>query len=120
MHGLVWSLIIVAVALAACSSDGGDAQPGGSGPTSTLNPDIDGNAVPNSGAMEPGTYVVTIGTAFDAAHRITISVPGGWEGYDGWAVAGPAGVEMGFWNVGNVYADPCKWVGTLLDPPVGP
>ncbi len=29
-------------------------------------------------------------------------------------------MNVGFWSVENVYADPCKWEGTLLDPPVGP
>ena len=120
VHSLVGSLMIVAAALAACSSDADNTQPGGSGPTSTPDPTSTATPVPDSGAMEPGTYVVTIGTAFDTAYRITISVPGGWEGYDGWAVAGPAGMGVGFWNVDNVYADPCRWQGTLLDPPVGP
>lgn len=74
----------------------------------------------STGPLEPGTYVVTIGTAFDATHRITISVPDGWEAFGGFAVEGPAPDEVGLWNVDNVFADPCRWSGTLLDPPVGP
>jgi len=109
------AVISVALAsLAACSDDGGGTAPAPS-PTVTPIPSL-----PAAGALEPGAYVVTMGTAFDAAHRITVSVPGGWEGFEGFAVGGPAGMYVDFWNVDNVYADPCKWVGTLLDPPVGP
>ena len=99
------------------SGDEGKVIPG-SAPTPTATP------VPplHSGALERGTYVVsTIDPDFDASYRITMDVPDGYEGFpDGSGVAklGRIGqMAVGAWVIGDVYADPCRWETTLLDPP---
>jgi hypothetical protein len=99
------------------SGDEGKVIPG-SVPTPTTTP------IPSSlhsGALEPGTFVVrTLDPDFDASYRITIDVPDGYEGFaDGSGVAklGRIGqMAVGAWVVGDVYADPCRWETTLLDP----
>ena len=35
-------------------------------------------------------------------------------------VGGPGEVAFGWWEVANVFADPCHWKDSLADPPVGP
>jgi hypothetical protein len=99
------------------SGDEGKVIPG-SAPTPTATP-----VLPlHSGALEPGTYVVsTLDPDFDAKYRITMDVPDGYEGFpDGSGVAklGRIGqMAVGAWVIGDVYADPCRWETTLLDPP---
>jgi hypothetical protein len=72
------------------------------------------------GALEPGTYVTrTLDRDFDASHRITIDVPDGFE-WNGGAVVKLGRVSqqgVSAWVIGDVYADPCRWSSTLLDPP---
>jgi hypothetical protein len=74
------------------------------------------------GALEPGTYVVsTLDPDFDASYRITMDVPDGYAGMpEGYGVArlGRIGqMAVGAWIIGDVYADPCRWETTLLEPP---
>jgi hypothetical protein len=110
--------VAFATTLAACSGDGAGTAPAPS-PTVTPLPSL------AEGALEPGTYVVsTVDPGFDAAHRITISVPSGWEGVgDRSAVrntgSGPD-MKVSFGLVENTYAKPCRWALTLLHPPLGP
>ena len=99
------------------SDDEGKAIPG-SIPTQTATP------IPSlhSGALEPGTYVIsTLDPDFDASYRITMDVPDGYEGLaEGVGVAklGRIGqMAVSAWVIGDVYADPCRWSSTLLDPP---
>jgi len=76
-----------------------------------------------SGPLEPGTYVVsTLDPGFDASHRITITVPDGYESFGGFAVLTAEGTQTGVsaWVVGNVYDDPCHRGATPLDPTVVP
>jgi hypothetical protein len=51
---------------------------------------------------------------------IEITVPDGWENLDGWGLHrgrfGAAPVAIQFWDVGQVYRDPCQWDGTLFEP----
>lgn len=119
---LVAVLVVVGVVVGVStlrSGDEGKVIPG-SAPTPNATP------IPslNSGALEPGTYVVrTLDPDFDASYRITMDVPDGYEGFaDGSGVAklGRIGqMAVGAWVVGDVYADPCRWETTLLDPPPG-
>ena len=101
------------------SGDEGKVIPG-SAPTPTATP-----VLPlHSGALESGRYVVkTLDPDFDAKYRITMEVPDGYEGFpDGSGVAklGRIGqMAVGAWVIGDVYADPCRWETTLLDPPPG-
>jgi hypothetical protein len=125
IRSISWKAVLFAAtsmiwvgALASCSSAGDDTQAGASVPASSV------TAVAPSDAAEPGTYVVkTLDPDFDAKYRITMDVPDGYEGFpDGSGVAklGRIGqMAVGAWVIGDVYADPCRWETTLLDPPPG-
>jgi hypothetical protein len=74
-----------------------------------------------SNDVAAGTYLWRAGGATPA--DITFTIPDGWisrygiphKGRDG-----PGEIAVGNWIIANVYADPCQWQGSLLDPPVGP
>jgi hypothetical protein len=115
--------IAIAWILTACSSSGDDGPPRVDEPTSTRVPASNGTPSPSFGALESGKYVFrTFDPDFDASYRITMDLLAGYEGVDGGPVNGGSANSQGIsaWTVGNVYADPCHWVGTLLDPPAGP
>jgi hypothetical protein len=127
MHrkAVLWvaTIAIAAGILTACSSSGDDGPARGDLPTSTPVPASTGTPSPSFGALEPGKYVLsTFDPDFDASYRITMDLLDGYEGVDGGPVNGGSGNGQGIsaWTVGNVYAHPCHWVGTLLDPPAGP
>jgi hypothetical protein len=117
---LVAVLVVVGVVVGIStlrSGDEGKVIPG-SIPTPTAPP------IPSLefGALEPGTYVVsTLDPDFDASYRITMDVPDGYAGMpEGYGVArlGRIGqMAVGAWIIGDVYADPCRWETTLLEPP---
>jgi len=73
-----------------------------------------------SGELEPGAYLVHAVSGLS----IEVTVPQGWTGYQGWGLWGPRtefppdGMGLGFWQVGNLYADPLE--PDLVDPPIGP
>ena len=70
-----------------------------------------------SGALEPGTYVITWVQPFE----IEITVPEGWQRLRvPSTVWGEANTTLGFVAVDNVYADPCSGDLSELDPPPGP
>jgi hypothetical protein len=119
VYALVALLLIAGVVIGISALGSDDVQPAGSGSNPTLapSPSAEPTALP-SGIVEPGTYVVSaVDPDFDAAYRITITVPSGYEGYEGWAVLKP-NTGLSFGVVYNVFADPCHWSGALLDPPV--
>jgi hypothetical protein len=120
IRSISWKAVLFAAstigvgALASCSSAGDDTQAGASVPASSV------TAMAPSDAAE--TYVVkTLDPDFDAKYRITMDVPDGYEGFpDGSGVAklGRIGqMAVGAWVIGDVYANPCRWETTLLDPP---
>jgi hypothetical protein len=92
--------------------DPGDTgTPGAGGATSTIPP------LPG-GAVEPGRYVFTsFDPGLDAAYEISIDVPDGYEDIGGWAVRklGTSQTGVNTLAIGDVYADACRWEGTLLD-----
>jgi hypothetical protein len=114
VYALVAALVVAAVVIGISTLPSDDRQPG-SQPTATPIPTLP------FGALEPGTYVVrTFDPDFDASYRITVSVPDGYESEGGFVVqrrgrTGQMGVSA--WMVGDVYADPCRWGSTRLDPP---
>jgi hypothetical protein len=73
----------------------------------------------HDGAEGPGSYLVT---DVDGV-AVTLTVPEGWTGFDGWGFFGPGGefppdgVGIGFWEVGNLYADPME--PELMNPAIG-
>jgi len=114
-------LVIAAGILAACSSTGDATQAAATGSSPGSAPSWSATAAAPSEAAEPGMYVFkTLDQEFDAKYRITIDLLDGYAG-DG---ANPVvfgtdgGQGMSAWTVGNVYAEPCRWAGTLLDPPI--
>jgi hypothetical protein len=85
-------------------------------PTTTPTPPL------HVGPLEPGTYVVsTLDADFDTSHRISIDVPDGYKGSDvGVGRLGVSGqMSVTAWVIGDVYADPCRWRTTRLDPSPG-
>jgi hypothetical protein len=101
-------LMIAAVVLAACSSAGNDTQAG---------------ATRSSTTPDPSPHVFkTFDTNFDAKYRITMNLLDGYSADDPNPVVfgSDGGQGISAWTVRNVYADPCKWAGTLLDPPIDP
>jgi hypothetical protein len=70
--------------------------------------------------LTSGTYVIASGGGNPG---YTFTVPDGWESRFVvlWKDRGsPGEVAFGHWTVDNVFADPCQWQGSLLEPPVGP
>jgi hypothetical protein len=95
-------------------------------PTSTPAPTAAASAaVPEfpgvSDDVAPGTYLWAAGGATPA--DITFTIPAGWMSRYGIPHkdrGGPGEIAVGNWIISNVYADPCQWQGSLLDPAVGP
>ena len=73
------------------------------------------------GALEPGTYVLaSLDPDFDATHRITIDLPGGFEAPNEGTILKIGRVSqhgVSAWVIGDLYGDPCKWSSTRIDPP---
>jgi hypothetical protein len=113
-------LMIAAGVLAACTT-GDDGQPGATGPGATSVPASSVPAAAPSDAAEPGANVLkTLDPDFDATYRITMDLLDGYAEDEGdhvvFGTDGGQGISA--WTVANVYAEPCHWVGTLLDPPI--
>jgi hypothetical protein len=74
-----------------------------------------------SGPIEAGTYVLaSLDRDFDASHQITIDIPDGFEAPNAGTVLRIGRVSqhgVSAWVIGDVYADPCKWITTRVDPP---
>ena len=127
----VATLSIVALILAACTSAGDDnTQASGFGQTSTSVPTPDPYKLAMGDPLAPGRYAFDADPddspgsyAFDTDHDsywITMDIPGGWGGNEGSVITkGTPGKAISTWAVSNVYADPCAWEGTLLDPLAG-
>ena len=118
VYALVAVLVVAGVVLGISTLKSDDVQPGGSGSTtSSLAPE----ELPSVGSVEPGTYVVSaVDDDFDASYAITVTVPGGYQAFDGWGIMKEEGREwVSASVVSRVYADPCHWRGTATDPPTG-
>ena len=92
VYALVAALVVAGVVIGINALPSDDSQPAATGstptpvPTPTPIPSLP-DALPSSGALEAGTYVLSaVDPDFDAAHRITISVPSGYEGLFGWGI----------------------------------
>jgi hypothetical protein len=72
------------------------------------------------GMLEPGRYAFTsFDERLDASYRITIQVPAGYTGFEGWAalMSGTSQTAVSTMAIGGIYADPCHSKGSLLDGP---
>jgi hypothetical protein len=82
--------------------------------------------LPNDLATPPGTYVFSGDSSYGIAGLdITFAVADeGWVSWGAGVVTTEPDIRdqvgIGFANVVNLYEDPCRWVGTALDPAVGP
>ncbi len=98
--------VIAAAVLAGCSPAQGEDQ--GTNATSVAPSDA-----------SPRTHVFRTGDPiFDTNYRITMPLLEGYTGLNGVVFGTDGGQGMSAWTVANVYADPCLWAGTLLDPPI--
>ena len=128
----VAAAVMVTLLVAGCSSAGGAATDEASTapsrstdvvvssePTPTATPRIP--ACPQGLPYNPGTYQWTASDT--QTIPLTITMTEGWRGC-GLAfkeLGEPGGVMMiGAWDVVNVYANPCHWRESLMDPRVGP
>jgi hypothetical protein len=113
------SLALLALLLAAPACDAERSDGGPEGP-------LAGPLLPYEGPLHPGTYVIARGApAYVEPLRITFDVAGrGWEAWSAGVVKRDADEPhisaVAFADVTNVYADPCRNAGGLLQPPVGP
>jgi hypothetical protein len=127
VYALVVAIAVAGIVIGINVLPSDDSQPAATGstptpvPTPTAIPSPTLTTLPSAGALEAGTYVVSaVDPDFDAAHRITITVPEGYQALLGWGILKDAGRQwISASVVGSVYADACHWAGTLLDPPVG-
>lgn len=82
-------------------------------------------ACPEKGPFAAGTYRLSAAQTLTApaAFTTTITIASGWAGCGllskDWGEGGGPSL-IGFWNVENVYANPCHWNGGQMDPAVGP
>jgi len=110
--------IVAVVVVIRAVDEGTGTQPGGQGtdtngiPTEQAIPPLSG------GALEPGRYVFTsYDPGLDASYRISIDVANGYVGIGGWAALriGTSQTGVNTLAIGDVYADPCQWEGSLID-----
>lgn len=97
--GLVVGICLV---VGECDGGGGD-EPPNTTPSSTvvITPLFSDD---NSGAIEPGTYVVDrLGTP------IQVTIPEGWSRYQDFAINGPNQSFLAFFDIVAVSADACQW-----------
>ena len=71
---------------------------------------------PDGDELAPGSYLITEIEPF----RITVTVPDGWQNVRVPGLVWGEGAVLGFWNVDNLYVDPCIPASGLLDPAPGP
>jgi hypothetical protein len=119
------STMVVAVAVAllasACTSPVAGAAPSAR-PTAT----IDATPQPISSGiadLKAGTYAFAFprldepGKPFPSA---VITVAGGWRSYKGFAIQSridtPRQLGLSFWDVTDVYANSCHWLGPMIHP----
>jgi hypothetical protein len=84
------------------------------------------------GHLEPGRYSGPLYSGQVGTERWAVTVPEGWEQFFDvlWSdlgtpgtyldVGGPGEVAFGWWEVADVFADPCHWMDSLAEPSVGP
>jgi len=121
VYALVALLIVAGVVIGISTLRSDDVQPAGSGSNPSTVPSSTPEHLSSGGDVEPGTYVVSaIDPDFDASYAITVTVPSGYQAFDGWGIMQDSGRQwVSASIVGNVYADPCRWKGTLSHPTVG-
>ena len=98
-------------------------------PSSTTTESVESIPTLGSGEedLEPGTYLLDFQTRAAATRnypQVLLTVPEGWQNYDGWLVGAGRDSErnsshtrfVSFWDVDEVYAHPCDWAGEMIDP----
>jgi hypothetical protein len=93
------------------------------GPAVTTEPTPSPMELPNvTGELAAGRYFVDDPAVTPV--RFTLEVPAGWETIEGGFLGKIADrafyVSVSSWIVDNAYVDPCQWVESEIDPPIGP
>jgi hypothetical protein len=110
------STFVVAIAVALLASGCTASAPPTAAPGAT-------QAMPSGTQdLKAGTYA--FGPLFDASGKpfpnVLITVPAGWSSYEGFAVQSftgtPRELAVSVWNVGDVYANGCHWLGPMIHP----
>ena len=129
----VAAALMAAVLVAGCSSaGGGPSEPASAtpGPTPTATVATTVEPGPSATPAPPpcpqanriaDTY--EIGSNDTQTIAVTITLNEGWDGCGLWfkELGEPGGVMMiGFWDAVDVYANPCRWRDSLIQPSVGP
>lgn len=124
------SVVAVGLVLSACAAAAPDPTSRRSAsPTAVGSPDSTGPPTLGRGQvhLEAGTYRLDLtALAGGAAYPpFVATIPEGWSSNDGWSLHGPTAdgitpsVAVSFWNVDQVFGDPCRWAGTLTQPGPG-
>jgi hypothetical protein len=121
---VVFALFLAAVSVAMSTER--TYEPGIDGPSVSPTRASPGRAghelLPNQTELEKGRYWIEVGQM-----RVSLAVPRGW---DVWIFGGgiidprhrgnwPSGTGIGFYQVEDVYADPCRWERGMM-PSIGP
>jgi hypothetical protein len=125
-YGVAAAAVVIVAMLGIGFLSPGGPSVGGPGATPTPTATASPVALPDSGILQAGAYVIDDYLPF----RITFDVPGGWQSCPGgpheigacFSLASDPGRPMGiaFLTVDNVVADPCDRSMPELGPPVGP
>lgn len=110
--------IVAVVVVIRAAGEGTGTRPGGRGTDTTEVPTERSIPPVSEGIGEPGRYVFSsYDPGLDASYRISIDVPDGYEGIGGWAARriGTTQTGVNTLAIGDVYADACRWEGSLLD-----
>lgn len=111
--GLVAAAVVIIAVIAINLLPGSPAPGGESTPSPSVAPSATSEATPEA---TPTAFTMVM----PEGQTATVMVPRGWS-RNGWYVIKDS-LFLSAWPVPveNVYADPCHWETTLLDPPVGP
>jgi hypothetical protein len=110
--------IVAVVVVIRAADDGTGTQPGGQGTDTSGIPTAESIPLLPSGFVEPGRYVIASREpGLAGSYRISIEVPDGYDGYDGFFVlkrSFSTEAAVGTMAISEIYADACQWRGTAL------
>lgn len=109
--------IVAVVVVIRAADEGAGTQPGGQGTDTSGIPTAESiPTLPNFGTVEPGRYRFS-SSGLDAPNRISIDVLDGYQSVGGAAVLkeGHSQTSVSTLVISDVYADTCRWQGSLLD-----
>jgi hypothetical protein len=110
--------MVVAIAVALLASACGPSAPPAAAPGTTP------RAMPSGEVdLQAGTYVLDfplLDTSEKRFPSVLITVPDGWTSYKGFVFRSrldtPREMAVSFWSVVAVYANSCRWLGSMIQP----